>query len=59
LSRLGQKVFRAYQEYGAFVVDVANGATNLRAQANGYDTATIAALQLDMLKITPMLQRIE
>ena len=58
LSALGQKVFRAYQRYGAFVVDVAGGTTNLRAQANAYDRATIAALRLDALKITPMLQRI-
>ena len=58
LSALGQKVFRAYQTYGAFVVDVAGGTTNLRAQANAYDRATIAALKLDVLKLTPMLQRI-
>jgi hypothetical protein len=58
LSRLGQKVFRAYQNYGAFVVDVAVGSTNLRAQANGYDRETIAALQRDLLALTPLLQRV-
>lgn len=58
LSPLGQKVFRAYKEYGAFVVDVASGVTNLRAQANAFDKATIASLQSDLLKITPMLQRV-
>jgi hypothetical protein len=31
LSPLGQKIFRAYQKYGAFVIDVAGGVTNLRA----------------------------
>jgi hypothetical protein len=59
LSPLGQKVFRAYQEYGAFVVDVAGGVTNLRAQANAYDSATMTALRLDLLKITPMLRRVQ
>jgi hypothetical protein len=37
LSPLRQKVFRACQRYGAFVIDVAGGVTNLRAQANAYD----------------------
>jgi hypothetical protein len=59
LSPLGQKVFRAYQRYGAFVIDVAGGVTNLRAQANAYDRATIAALRRDVPRITPMLQRVE
>jgi hypothetical protein len=59
LSPLGQKVFRAYQRYGAFVIDVAGGVTNLRAQANAYDRATITALLRDMLRITPMLERVE
>jgi hypothetical protein len=59
LSPLGEKVFRAYQEYGAFVVDVAHGTTNLRAQANAYDAATISSLQADVRKITPMLERVE
>jgi hypothetical protein len=59
LSPLGQKVFRAYQKYGAFVIDVAGGVTNLRAQANGYDRATITALQRDVPRITPMLERVD
>jgi len=59
LSPLGQKVFRAYQSYGAFVIDVAGGVTNLRAQANAYDRATITALRSDVSRITPMLERVE
>jgi hypothetical protein len=58
LSPLGQKVFRTYQNYGAFAVDVAGGSTNLRAQANAYDRETIALLQRDLLVLTPMLQRV-
>ena len=56
LSPLGQKVFRALQQYGAYVVDVAGGATVIRAQANAYDLATMDALWQDMGKITPQLQ---
>jgi len=59
LSPLGQKVFRAYQTYGAFVIDVAGGVTNLRAQANAYDQTTIVALQQDLTRISPLLQRVE
>lgn len=59
LSPLGQKVFRAYQTYGAFVIDVAGGTTNLRAQANAYDQATITALQQDVMRISPLLQRVD
>lgn len=59
LSPLGQKVFRAYQTYGAFVIDVAGGVTNLRAQANAYDPATITALQQDLTRISPLLQHVE
>jgi hypothetical protein len=59
LSSLGQKVFRAYQRYGAFVIDVAGGVTNLRAQANAYDHATITALRRDVSRITPMLERVD
>ncbi len=58
LSALGQEVFRAMQQYGAFVVDVAGGTTQLRAQANAYDDATISALQHDMGSITPLLQQV-
>jgi hypothetical protein len=48
LSTLGQEVFHALQQYGAYVIDVAGGATLLRAQANGYDQTTIDALWHDM-----------
>lgn len=58
LSPLGQKVFRAFQIYGAFVVDVAGGVTNLRAQANAYDAATITALAQDFARIGCMLERV-
>lgn len=58
LSPLGQKVFRAYQTYGAFVIDIAGGVTNLRAQANAYDQATITALYHDLTRISPLLQRV-
>jgi hypothetical protein len=59
LSPLGQQVFRACQKYGAFVIDVAGGVTNLRAQANAYDRATIEALRRDVQRIMPMLERVE
>jgi hypothetical protein len=56
LSPLGQEVFRAMQQYGVFVVDVAGGTSNIRAQANAYDGATMTALWHDMSSITPLLQ---
>jgi len=59
LSPLGQKVFRAYQKFGAFVVDVAGGVTNLRAQANAYDEQTITLLRRDTAKLTPLLERVQ
>lgn len=58
LSALGQKVFRAYQNYGVIVNDVAGGTTLLRAQQNAYSSAVINALGRDLLIITPMLQRV-
>jgi hypothetical protein len=58
MSPLGDKVFRALQGYGAFVIDKAGGATNLRAQANAYDQPTIAALQRDWERMAPMLERV-
>jgi hypothetical protein len=58
LSRLGQEVFHALQQYGAYVVDVAGGATVVRAQANGYDQATINALWHDMGSMTPLLEEV-
>jgi hypothetical protein len=59
LSPLGQKVFRALQSYGAFVIDVAGGQTNLRAQANAYDRGTIAALYRDLATIMPLLASVQ
>ena len=56
LSPLGQQVFKAMQQYGAYVVDVAGGTTNVRAQANAFDDATMTALWHDMGSITPLLQ---
>lgn len=56
LSPLGQKVFRSFQKYGAFVIDVAGGVTNLRAQANAYDAVTITALRQDIARIAPLLE---
>lgn len=58
LSPLGEKVLRALQNYGAFVIDVSGGSTNLRAQANAYDPETMAMLQRDLQRLIPMLQRI-
>uniref|UniRef100_A0A9E7ZVI5 Uncharacterized protein n=1 Tax=Bosea sp. NBC_00436 TaxID=2969620 RepID=A0A9E7ZVI5_9HYPH len=58
LSPLGQQVFKAMQQYGAYVIDVAGGTTNLRAQANAFDAATMTALWHDMGNITPLLQAV-
>ena len=58
ISPLGQKVFRAYQKYGAYVIHVAHGTSHLRAQSNAYDKATIAALRRDMNTLTPLLQMV-
>ncbi|MGN6462273.1 MAG: hypothetical protein ACTHLY_13855 [Pseudolabrys sp.] len=59
LSPLSQQVFRALQKYGAFVIDVAGGVTNLRAQANAYDPATITALRQDIARIGPLLEDVQ
>jgi len=58
LSPLGQKVFRAYQKYGAFVIDVAGGTSILRAQSNGYSSSAISGLQSDLGRLTPLLRRV-
>lgn len=58
LSELGQKVFRALQNYGAYVVDVSGGSTVLRAQANAYDDDTMGALWYDLGTVLPMLQHV-
>ena len=57
LSTLGQEVFRALQQYGAYVVDV-GGATVVRAQANAYNSTTMNALWHDMGSITPLLAEV-
>jgi hypothetical protein len=59
LSPLAQEVFVALQNYGAYVVDVSGGSTNLRAQANAYNDATMTALWHDLSKITPLLQEVK
>jgi hypothetical protein len=57
LSPLGQEVFTALQNYGAYVVDVA-GATAIRAQANAFDTTTMGPLWQDMNVLAPMLEAV-
>lgn len=56
LSPLGQKVFRALQNYGAFVTDVSGGCTTLGAQQNAYDDPTMTDLWHDSNKIIPLLK---
>lgn len=58
LSPLGQKVFRAFQNYGAFVTDVSGGCTTLGAQQNAYDDATMTALWHDSNAIIPLLKQV-
>jgi hypothetical protein len=58
LSQLGQEVFTAMEKYGAYVVDVAGGATAIRAQQNAFDDPTMTALWHDMSQITPMLEAV-
>ena len=58
LSKLGQEVFTAMQKYGAYVVDVSGGVTNIRVQSNAFDDATMTALWHDMGNITPLLQAV-
>lgn len=58
LSPLGQKVFRAMQNYGVFDIDVAGDTSTLRAQANAYDANTIDALRADVNKLIPMLNKV-
>ncbi len=58
LSPLGQKVFRAMMNYGAFNVDKAVGTTIIRVQQNAYDGATISKLAGEMKYIIPLLQKV-
>ncbi len=56
LSTLGQKVFVALQQYGAYVIDNGGTQTAIRAQYNAYDAATMDALRLDLNKVIPLLK---
>ncbi|MBC7465014.1 MAG: RICIN domain-containing protein [Bdellovibrio sp.] len=58
LSPLGQKVFRAMMNYGAFNIDRATGTTVIRVQQNAYDSTTISKLAGEMKQITPLLQKV-
>jgi hypothetical protein len=58
LSTLGQEVFRALQQYGAYVVDVAGGDTAIRTQANAYSDATITALDQDLKTLMPLMDAV-
>ncbi len=59
LSTLGQKVFRALQTYGAFDIDTTDCCTvNTRAQQNGYDQPTMGALNADVAKLFPLMQKV-
>ena len=58
LSPLGQEVFTALQDYGAYVVDVASGDTAIRVQSNAFDSATMTALWHDMGSIATLLSAV-
>lgn len=58
LSPLGQKVFRALKNYGAYVTDVSGGCSTLGAQQNAYDDATMTDLWHDSNKIIPLLKSV-
>jgi hypothetical protein len=59
LSALGQEVFRALQQYGAYVVDTStSGGASIRVQANAYDSTTINALSHDMGSMAPLLEAV-
>ncbi len=60
LSPLGQKVFRALRDYGAFDIDTGGaGTTLLRAQANAYDSTIMNSLRQDMPRLLPLLHRVD
>jgi len=58
LSPLGQEVFRALQQYGAYVIDSGGTQTAIRTQANAYDATTMNALRLDVNSFLPLLQAV-
>jgi hypothetical protein len=59
LSPLGQKVFRALQQYGAFDIDTTDCCSMaFRVQQNGYDQTTIDALNNDAQPLITLLQKV-
>jgi hypothetical protein len=58
LSPLGQEVFRALQQYGAYVTEMGGTQTVLRAQQNAYNATTINALDTDLNKVLPLLEAV-
>jgi hypothetical protein len=60
LSPQGQMVFNALKTYGGYIVDVAGGVTNIRAQQNavGYDHTWGNALWHDMGHIMPLTKKV-
>jgi hypothetical protein len=57
LSTLGQQIFVAMQNYGAYITDVAGGVTNLRVNINDFDDPTMTAVWHDMNQIMPLSKR--
>ncbi|WP_194462876.1 hypothetical protein [Bradyrhizobium sp. CCBAU 53340] len=58
LSPLGQEVFRALQQYGAYITERGGDQTALRIQQNAYDATTISALDADVNKFLPLLKAV-
>ncbi len=57
LSPLGQKVFTALQQYGAYITERGGqGASGIRSQQNGYNATVIAALKADLQTVFLMLK---
>lgn len=56
LSPLGGKVYDAFRDYGAFVIDNGTDQTAIRAQANAYDSGVMGALKTDLQTITRLLK---
>jgi hypothetical protein len=59
LSPLGEQVFKALQAYGAFDIDTTDCCSVVgRAEQNAYDQATMTALDTDLGKVFPLLQKV-
>jgi hypothetical protein len=58
LSPLGQEVFRALQQYGAYITERGGDQTALRIEQNTYDATTISALNADVSKLLPLLKEV-